>query len=230
MEKLLAGEGVSGAYPALGVFTRREAEAALGELDLVTHIEDARYETLFEAALGQLPEGLSHLHDVVDQRCWRGVARVLRGRSVIARLIGWVIGFPPAAETVPVTVSMARQDDREVWVRDFGGRKFHSVLSLAGPRGSGLISERFGPVMMILGLETEGSEIHFPVKAARAFGVPLPAFLRPASTTREYADSEGRPCFDVSISMPIAGHVVSYKGWLEPTAPPLSHRFPRAKQ
>ena len=81
----------------------------------------------------------------------------------------------------------------------------------------GEIWERFGPLTFRINLERTGNELHYPVDAVRLFGfLPLPRVLVPSSDTREYVNEDGNACFDVSISHPLAGFIVRYRGWLQP--------------
>ena len=125
--------------------------------------------------------------------------------------------FPPAGRDVPVTVAMQRLDGpgpaREVWLRDFGGHRFRSYLRAR--RGGG-VTERFGPLRFDIGLRLAGGRLCYPVTGWRCLGVPMPRALMPRSDTFEYVDGQGRACFDVAISLPLAGLVVGYRGWLLP--------------
>jgi hypothetical protein len=58
----------------------------------------------------------------------------------------------------------------------------------------------------------------------RAFGVPLPLWLCPRSDAYE-ASVDGRFRFHVAISLPLAGLIVRYEGWLAEDA---NGRMPRA--
>jgi hypothetical protein len=78
------------------------------------------------------------------------------------------------------------------------------------------MTERFGLLNFELALSVEDGKLHFPVSGGSCLGVPIPNFLLPKSDTFEFIDSQGRACFDVSISLPLAGHVVTYRGWLTP--------------
>lgn len=46
--------------------------------------------------------------------------------------------------------------------------------------------------------------------------IPLPALLLPSGDSREY-ESDGRFHFEVEVAHPLAGRIVQYRGWLEPT-------------
>jgi len=218
--KLIGGGVASGARACLGEFSLQEAETALTTLRVSMHRESRLYLPLFAAALGEqferLPAALRDLHSVVDLRIWKGTAEVARGRGVLSKLAGAIVGFPPSGRDVPVTVTMHRTAGRETWTRDFGGVKFRSTLSAAGPDGSGRIFERFGLLKFTMALAFENGHLRFPVVAGSCLGIPLPGFLLPLSETSEFVIADGRAGFDVSISMPVAGLIAHYRGTLSP--------------
>lgn len=176
---------------------------------------------VFAEALGAgfaaLPPALRALHDVTGTRVFAGRADVERGAGLLSRLAGAIVGFPPAGRDVPVRVTMRRIGAAEVWTRDFAGRTFRSWLSVGGPPGSGRVRERFGAITLLIALDSRsGGTIAFPVVGGWLLGVPLPRLLLPRSDTRESVDGAGRARFDVAISLPLAGHVATYRGWLLP--------------
>ncbi|MGL4280022.1 MAG: DUF4166 domain-containing protein, partial [Albidovulum sp.] len=180
---------------------------------------EAPFPLLFERALGaafaDLPAPVRELHTVIDLRRWQGRAEVTRGSGILSRLIGWIMGFPPALSDCAVTVEMERQGAGEIWRRSFAGRRFRSHLTPAGKAGAGVI-ERFGPLAFRIGLRVRDGRLEYPVRAGRVLGVPLPRVLIPVSETAESVDAEGRATFDVALSHPFAGMVVRYRGWLLP--------------
>ena len=222
INELLEGRAEPGARPCLGAFRLVAAEALMSDpvahLDVVTERTEMVDPPLFEDSLGaafeQLPEALRELHRVLDMRIWEGRARIQRGTSLLANVAASVLGMPGTEDDAPVRVSMRREREGEVWERQFGANRFRSYLRRDGESGSGQIRERFGILSFRIGLEVSDGRLGFPVVAGSCLGVRLPRFLLPVSTTCESVDSEGRPCFDVSISLPLIGHVITYKGWL----------------
>ncbi|WP_305983682.1 DUF4166 domain-containing protein [Roseibium sp. MMSF_3544] len=174
---------------------------------------------LFKQALGAdyfaLPEPVRDLHEVSSSRTFRGTADVTRGNSGLGNLVCALVGFPPEANDVPVTVAIERRGDKEHWQRTFGKKTFASVLSLRGANGGGHICERFGALEFDIDLEFENARLHYPVKRARGFGVPLPRWLVPVSQASEFEEN-GRFNFDVKVSLPGIGMLVRYRGVLTP--------------
>ncbi len=216
-KRLLAGQGDAGARPCLGEFSLPESEAAMSDLKVTFGRRETAVVPVFQTALGggftQLPDVLCDLHRVLHRCRWTGRAQIMRGRGLLARLICRVVGFPPAGQNVPVTVSMHRRGSVEHWVRDFDGKRFRSTLSVGD---AGTVWERFGPFKFEIGLKISEGQLEYPVRRARLFGMPWPMALTPKSDTFEGVDARGRATFDVAISLPVVGHMIRYQGWLEP--------------
>jgi Domain of unknown function (DUF4166)/Saccharopine dehydrogenase NADP binding domain len=214
---LFAGTLKPGARPCLGAFTLAEAEAALKTLSVSTHTETQRLPLLFGVIRGldyaALPAPVRDLHTVIDRRHWSGQASVTRGKALLARLAAALMRFPPAASDVAVAVVMTRNGPGEIWVRNFGGRSFHSHLSADR---HGCMTERFGRMRFRIGLNLRDGRLHYPVVGGSFLGLPLPRALLPRSTSHEAVDGQGRATFDVALSHPLTGLIVRYQGWLQP--------------
>jgi len=166
-------------------------------------------------AFNLLPEAVRALHLVTAPRQWRGNARVEREPGAVRGAICGMLGLPPGAESVPVTVSMAPDGDGEVWERRFGDHLLRSTIVMAGPPGSGLIRESMGAFSGTVALQASPRGLGWPVRSARVLGLPLPAPLLPESRTME-SDENGRFRFDVSLAVPAIGPVIRYSGTLRP--------------
>ncbi|HWW12506.1 MAG TPA: DUF4166 domain-containing protein, partial [Brevundimonas sp.] len=90
---------------------------------------------------------------------------------------------------------------------------FASILSR--PRSGGRVSERFGPLSMDLSLTPEGGRLVYRVEGWRLGPIPLPRALGPSTQAFEEVDGQGRFVFDVTITAPLIGRLVRYRGWLE---------------
>ncbi len=216
---VLGGRIAPGARACLAEFTLNHLAGVIGDLNIVTKTDVTPFPMLFPTVLGndfdRLPAPVRDLHRVIDQRDWRGRAQVTRGAGLLARLAAGIMRFPPAASDVPVTVSMTRKGEAEVWIRDFAGHRFRSYLRQG--RG-GALTERFGPLRFRIGLAVKDGRLHYPVVSGTAFGLPIPRALLPQSNSLEAADDQGRATFDVSLSHPVTGLIVRYQGWLVPSA------------
>ncbi len=224
-----------GARPCLGEFGLDDVWIATRHLRVGTFQDTDAVPTLFQQALGSdfnaLPKPVQGLHTVFDRRSWEGKAKITRGRSHLGNLICRIIGFPPQSDRTPVSVTIERRGDREIWSRNFGGKLFTSVLSPAGGNGAGMVRERFGPLSFEIPLKLRDKSLHFPVSRGWFLGLPLPHWLLPQSEATEF-EEEGQFQFDVKISFPGLGLLVHYRGSLrqvregEPqnTAAPLAEK------
>ncbi|WP_299473770.1 DUF4166 domain-containing protein [uncultured Roseibium sp.] len=178
---------------------------------------------LFRQALGRefdrLPATVSDLHSVVGKHVWTGEARVTRGSSALGKFVCRMIGFPPESEQTPVSVTIERRQDAEIWHRDFGGKSFSSALTLRDDQSRGHVCERFGLLKFNIDLTFDGERLHFPVTRASLLGIPLPSWLLPRSEATEFQD-DGRFNFDVMVSLPGIGKLVRYQGFLIATSQP----------
>jgi hypothetical protein len=168
------------------------------------------YKTLLGNDFTRLPDAMRRFHSPSGVIVWQGTAEVTRGCSILAGLACRLFGFPRTGHAVPLTLTITPENAGERWDRDFGGR----VMTSFQFARNGLLIERLGPV-----------EIHMtPAATERAFsvspvswsvmGIPLPKALIPMSRNAE-TEVDGVFQFDVSISAPLAGHIVSYRGYLE---------------
>ena len=179
---------------------------------------EAKRQPLYERALGEaasrLSEPVRSLHRFAAEKRSTGRATVSRGTNPLARLVGLIVGFPPATADGPVEVVMTRSDAGvETWRRNFAGHSFSSTQELGDGRWGGLIVERFGRVAVgLAALEIDG-RLHVVPRRWTVLGIPMPMALGPRATAFEHG-ADGRFNFDVALSLPLIGHVGRYRGWL----------------
>lgn len=181
--------------------------------------DDARpmMPTLFQRLLGAsfytLAPSLRALHGRRGRARYAGRATVVRGRGVLARACCRIAGLPPSADDIAVTVDF--DDDAaggETWQRRFGDFPMHSHLRLRG----GKLVERVGPLQLHFSLNPDNGALYWYVDRIRLFGViPLPASWCADVNCRE-SEQEGRYEFLVVATLPLAGPLIRYRGWLEP--------------
>ncbi|GJD96473.1 SDR family oxidoreductase [Methylobacterium iners] len=211
-----------GARPAgdlLRVASFRELFAALSIKDEIT---TTRYEPLYRRILGQgldrLPGPVRAMHDAIGDGGAAGTATVVRGKSGPARLIGAVMRFPPEG-THRVHVTFEEENGAERWTRRFSDRSFSSAMSQQGK----FLVERFGPLRFFFSLLPDSSGLKMVMAKWSLLGIPLPLSLAPRSLASE-TGVEGAFHFDVSITLPLIGLIVHYKGRLalDSTEPRMS--------
>jgi hypothetical protein len=174
------------------------------------------YRQLLGPAFAALPPTVQRLHEPGAHAEWSGRAEVTRGTSPLAGLVARLFGFPEAGVEVPVTVRFSTDaTGRETWERRFGGRVMRSTQEAGRGRRAHLMVERFGPFAFALALVAEGGRLRLVNRGWRLLGLPLPRALMPGGAAWE-EEAEGRFRFHVEITLPLAGRVVRYRGWLEP--------------
>ena len=231
IQRLLAGNmPPAGARPAHLDLELEDFEPLFDELGVQTGERSATPGTglpLFRQVLGDawsdLPEAISATHGFREELKLSGRANVVRGRSLLARAVAAVFRFPLAGEHVRVRVTMSRADDRELWRRDFDGRTFSSTLSAGRGAWDSLICERFGLFRFGMAPVVDGQRLRLVMRRWSVAGIPMPMFLLPRGETYESV-RDGRFCFDVDIRFPVLGHIVTYRGWLEPVGAASSCR------
>ena len=172
--------------------------------------------TLFQKLLGAsfyaLPPAVRALHNVRGQAVYAGRATIVRGRNPLARLCAAMAGLPTAREDVATTVTFDTSAQMETWRRDFGGYRMHSRLR----NGGGVLVERLGSLQFRFALHVYDGAIHWNAASVRLFGVlPLPLSWFSEVRCRE-GEQDGRYTFQVEASLPLAGQLIRYEGWLEP--------------
>lgn len=218
---LLKGEVTSGAGPAVGILPLDAIEAEMLAPSLRTSRSSSvndQSSSLFAEACGAdayraLPRPLRAFHDNDGVPVWAGKADIDVSRNLLARCVRFAFGFPAAGRDVPITVSVDRRAGRETWTRNFAGQRFASRLT---HESGNIVSERFGPFKIFLGIKAVGERIEMPVIGWRLGPILLPRALAPKSDTREFVDDRDRFRFDVAIGLPLIGQLAHYRGWLEP--------------
>ncbi len=202
-------EDYAGVFGGRLIFTgTRERGADHGDAPL--------YKRILGAAWAQLPRQIRDMHTIAAARTAEGRADIERGGNPLARIIGWLFGFPRQAQGVPVTVRFTSDGRRETWRRQFGAHSFSSDQTEGSGRSDGLLEEHFGPFSFGLALVASPDRLSFVVRRWKVFGLPLPVALAPFGDSFEFV-ADGRFHFNVEIAMPLVGLIVRYRGSLEPT-------------
>lgn len=219
--KLLGKEKMKpGARPAIGVLTLADVSQGLSMFRIRAARTEIAASPLMQRVLADdfdaLPPAWRRLAEIHDLDHFEGMASVERGSGLASRAIARLFGFPPAADAVVVKVCKHKTRHGETWTRSFADRKFVSHLSRRPDDGPGILRERFGPFSFVMRLNAEAGRVSWPVTDWKLLGIPMPNALRPESDTTEDTDAQGRFQFDVSISLPLVGRLVRYRGWLKP--------------
>ena len=212
----------AGARPCVGVLRLDEIEAGLSAFNIRFGRSERPAPPLLERAMAEdfaaLPAAWRRLADVHDIERFVGEGSVERGSGPLARFVAGLFGFPLATPSIAVGVTKQKTASGEKWTRRFGSKSFVSHLLRDPNDGPGVLRERFGPFSFILKLTASNGRVDWPVERWRFLSIPMPRALRPQSETFEEVGKDGRFRFHVSISLPLVGLLVRYRGWLEPVS------------
>lgn len=220
IRKLLAGtRPAPGARAATRALELADYDASFGNRTIYTGFRGEQspliYRQILGTAFGALPPSIRQIHDSNALRKWSGHAEVERGKGLLSRLVAALIGFPPAASHVPVSVTFSSEGNAERWLRDFGGKRFSSLQHVGTGRNEHLLVERFGIAAFALALVVQDERLYLIPRHWSVLGVPMPKGLLPRGASFE-AEQDGHFRFDVEIDLPFVGRVVAYRGTLEP--------------
>ena len=154
------------------------------------------------------------MHDGSGTWIAEGRASVDRGRNPLARAAALIIGFPKAGSDIPVSVRFEAKDGREIWIRDFAGKRFSSIQFEGRGSTDGLVCERFGPVTIAMALVTDGERMRLVARRCSVFEFRCRNLSSPRGNIFESADNN-RFNFHVEIGFAWSGLIVRYRGWLK---------------
>jgi hypothetical protein len=170
------------------------------------------YEALLGSGWERLPEAVRAIH---APGTFRGRFAIRRGAGPAAGVAAWLCGFPAAGDDVSVELVIARQGERFVWRRCFGG----VVVTTWQRVETGTLREGFGPIRCDFELVAREDGLDFVQRAAwLALGpraLRLPGWLAPRVHGRVCAAGD-RVRVEVEIAAPVCGCVLAYAGEVRP--------------
>lgn len=167
---------------------------------------------LFPELLGAGFEALAprvralHLHEGAQRLS--GEVEVVRGTGRLSRLCARATRLPPAGNAA-IAVEIVAVPGLERWTRRIGGHAMPSRLW----SHEGLLCEKLGWVTFAFRLHAEDGAIVWRVERVHVSGLPLPMSWFEGVAARE-SEHDGRYHFDVAATLPLAGLLVRYRGWL----------------
>ncbi|MBK8083128.1 MAG: DUF4166 domain-containing protein [Devosia sp.] len=214
---MLLGRGMlPGARPAVGVLALDQVRAMFEGLEIDTSLTAFKGEKpLYRRILGEdfdrMPEVTRRLHRGRPAVVATGEALLAPAETRLGRFLARRFGLPVMEGRVPARVVIESRGGREHWTRVFDRTPMRSTMSAAG---EGLIEEQFGALAVTMRLVSRPDGLDMVPVSARWHGIPLPKALLPLVKAEERVDAGGRHRFDVEISVPFAGRLVAYRGYL----------------
>lgn len=141
-----------------------------------------------------------------------GQARIVRGRHWLVPLLAVLARLPKDGDALPTEVAFSAHGQGEQWARQFG--RWLMVSRLWAHEGC--LREQLGAVRFEFDLQAREGGIDWSVRRVWAFGLlPLPRRWFGGVRCREAWQGE-RYTFLVDVTLPWAGALIRYEGWLEP--------------
>jgi hypothetical protein len=180
---------------------------------------ESLYAHILRGYWAELPEPLRVLHGAASVEA-AGLFTITVQRRPLARLARFLARLPAPASNLPVTVHIERDGMLERWRRTFGRRR----LATRQTHDQQLLVERYGPLELTfcLGLNDPGTLEFHQTRAALRLG-PLRLSLHRRVAPTVYAHERVLDCCRigvlVTVSMPLAGEVIRYEGWIAGAEP-----------
>jgi len=220
VRKVLAGDAPrTGARAAVRELTLDDYEALFAGRTIYTSIMEtpAADLPLYRRVLGEawhaVPREVQTMHDNRGTAHAEGVANIVRGQGLLARLVASFFRFPETGAAVSVAVRFDVADGVETWTRTFAGKPMVSRQYAGDGRSDRLLCERFGPFTFAMALLPDGDRLRLVLRRWSFLGLPLPMWLCPRSDSYE-TGKDGRFYFNVEIGHRLTGPIVRYRGWL----------------
>ena len=174
------------------------------------------YPRLLAAEWGNLDPAVQGLH----AHGAAGAIEIRHGSTRLARLLLRIMRMPPTAPAVWTRLDILHCHGGERWVRWFGD---HVVATLQREQTGRLLAERFGALEFYFRLRVADGALHYEqTGTALCLGpwrVPLPRRMAPRVSAQEAPTGRDRTHVLVSVTMPMAGFLISYEGGMELQAP-----------
>jgi len=209
--------GFRGAAPAVGIvdledILREGGGLALNPWSSWIDMGKPPFERALGSRMSVLPATTRRLHSAEGILVMDGEATIDPAGNALGRLVSRVFGFPSSAGTVPCRVLLERTPQGERWVRFFGRQRMVSLMRHAG---DGMVDETFAMVTTRLRIDTDAQGLSLVPVSARAWGLPLPGFMLPKVTAREWEAGDGVHAFMIEVGLPVIGRLVRYEGTLQ---------------
>lgn len=171
------------------------------------------YRTVMGGEFDAMPSITRAIHNPDPERRFVGRAQVRRGQNWLARLLASWLKLPRAGDGVPIEVTITRDGEQDIWTRNFDGEVFQSRQFGEETSNGKRLMETIGPITTRLRIEARHDGLNLHAERAFWHGVTLPHWLTPKVHASERAYG-GAHLFDVSVSLPLIGQVMAYRGRL----------------
>ena len=181
---------------------------------------EALYQRLLGRSWSELAPSIQRAHVSSGQLLATGEFAVRNGSNPAAKLIARIARLPRPGLRIPTRLEIQPFEGGERWTRSFGERR---VMTTQRFVSAGLLAERIGRLEFIFELKVDRGSIGYR-QAAAAFHlgrwrVSMPSWCMPRVAATETPDeSADQVRVRVAVHLPLVGMLLSYDGWMKPTA------------
>jgi Domain of unknown function (DUF4166) len=158
-----------------------------------------------------IPPPIQQMHDDRDEKRYVGHCDIEHDQGLLGSLIRRIARLPSAGNNVPLTVTINRHGNSEVWRRQFANQTMTSQLWCDGI----LLREHLGPATLYFQLQFLNQTVQWRLSKISVLGIALPAGLFKGVRAEESV-RHGQYYFDVQAKLPWIGMLVRYRGLLSP--------------
>ena len=175
------------------------------------------YPRLVGKAWAALDTSVRQWHDTAHLVQGTGLFTVRHGQGGLARFLAWLLRLPTSGEALATHLVIVRHAWGETWSRTFAGK---ALITVQYQYRTDLLAERLGCLEFWFRLRVIEHMLDFwHAGSAGVLGpmrVPLPRWLSPRITAREWAGLEaGSLQVAVRVSLPFIGLLMAYEGCLK---------------
>ncbi len=174
---------------------------------------------LFAQLLGNdfflLPSAIQFLHQKNLPYRFVGAVKITPAKNALTRFLARIVGLPTIPSDAPFFIDIepdAKFPEQlgQIWTRAFPPRPFRSRLRAH----QGFLLEQMGPATLRFRLIADANGIEWTLSRVRLLGVPIPLIFFGTVKAREFVLDQQYQ-FEVLTTLPVLGHLVGYRGWLE---------------
>lgn len=168
------------------------------------------YQRLLGADFNLLGPILQRVHGPHAGLRAHGHVTVTHGPGRVVRWLNRLMHVPPAGVGVPLRLSIERDEKRERWVRDFGGKP----LITTQWDSNGLFIEAVGPIQMVMRLAIRNQMLCFDPVRTTCWGIPVPRWIS-LNVRAEVMEQSGGWQILVETNSQTLGLMFRYEGLIE---------------
>ncbi len=172
------------------------------------------YQRVLAEKFDALPPTIKAVHTFEDPKQLSGEADVHCNETMIGWLLLRFMRLPRSGKRQKARIRLEQDGPGEQWHRSFGCDSFSSRVRPHGKKPDRIVESMAG-VSAVIALQVIPGGLQWEIESLSLIGLPLPRCIAPVTKATE-REVNGLYRFDVSISLPLLGPLISYQGWLQP--------------